>query len=242
VWRAGGDARRAIGAGSGREAIRAAWRGERARPGPRRHWLRRLLAALLATGGVAGRGSWRWLRGRWRRWRDRDDGELDEDGAVADTVVDPLAGEDGELAEPDVVPGTPPPHPDDVAPTRPEPRPAMARTTGGSGMFAPATLIEDALAKAATYDPEDMWQFIEHLDVLPEMAANFAKIFSVLAEKAQAELPAAHQVAGLLDDIARVGRAVASAAEEAGPGARRAHEADLARRDAPRGDERKWNV
>jgi hypothetical protein len=230
---------------SGREALAAAWRGETARPGVRRRWLRRASAALLAAGAVtgrggwrAGRGGWRWLRGRWRRAE-----EALDDGGVADEVGDPERTDDTDTgaAEPEAVAGDAPPHPDDV-PRRPDPRPESTPTTGGAGMFTPATLVEEALAKAASYDPEDMWQFIGDLGRLPMMADNFAKIFTVLATKCESELPAARQVADLLHDIARVGRAVSTAAQEAESGARRAHEAEIARRETPRPGERKWNV
>ncbi|WP_131831111.1 hypothetical protein [Frankia sp. CcI49] len=226
--RAGRLAARA-GRGIGRVIRRAA------RPGLRRRWIRRAVATLLAAAALG-------VRAGWRRLRRPDRDDIDGDGGVADTVADPANDNenegqgDGDVPELVVVPGDPPPPAADLAARR------IPTTTGGTGMFTPAALIEEALAKAAAYDPEDMWQFVDDLGALPEMVMNFGKIFTTLGEKVENDLPAATTVAELLYAIARVTAAVTVAAEEAEPGARRILETDLARRDAPRGDERKWNV
>ncbi len=108
--------------------------------------------------------------------------------------------------------------------------------------FPPAAHVEDALAAMAKYAPADMFEFVAHLGDVPRMAENFAKTIRTLAVKTQSDLPASQSVSDLLYEMAKVAVAVSRAAEEIPPAARRAHEADLARREAPRPGEKLWNV
>lgn len=108
--------------------------------------------------------------------------------------------------------------------------------------FAPAAHVQDALAAMAKYQPADMFEFVGHLGELPKMADDFARMVRTLAVKTQSELPAAQTVTDLLFAMAQVGTAMSRAAGEIQPAARRAHEADLARREAPRPGEKMWNV
>ncbi|WP_239376264.1 hypothetical protein [Frankia sp. Cj5] len=233
------DARRALRAHpSGRGAVRAAWRGDPLRPWVRRRWVRRALAALLATGGAGTRSAWRWLHHR----RPVQTAPVD-DGGVADTVNNPQAPTPAGPADPTgttpATPSAPVPHPDDQPPSAFRPAPVPG---GPVSQFAPAAHLEDAVAAVAKYDPDTMFEFFGHLKQLPEMCENFAKIFTTLAVKTHDELPAAPTVVALLEEMSRVSRMVGQAAQEIEPGARRAHEHDLARQEAPRTNENKWNV
>jgi hypothetical protein len=186
------------------------------------------------------RAAWRLLRALWRRLRRRSPAGVGP--GVSGQVAKPAAANGKVLGKP-APPATPAPSPPVPNPAaRPQPAPAGNPEGVPVSKFAPAQHLEDAFAAMAKYAPADMFEFVAHLGELPKMADNFAKTIRTLAVKTQSDLPAARSVTDLLYAMAQVGAAASRAAEEIQPAARRAHEADLARREAPRPGEKLWNV
>ena len=113
--------------------------------------------------------------------------------------------------------------------------------------FPPAQGVKDTRTAMAKYTPADMYTFVDHLKALPGMAEDFAQAIRTLARIAE-KLPSrdpdapGNTVVDLIDSMAAVGVSMARVADLVHPGARRALARDLARREAPRPEEKLWNV
>lgn len=109
-----------------------------------------------------------------------------------------------------------------------------------TGRFPVAEAMDNVKAVAGKYVPDSMWQFIDHLGQLPDVATMFGQVFKVLGDKAASELPAEPIVAELIVSMQMVCANVARAAEQLEPAARRAHARELAKLDHPNGG--LWDV
>ena len=108
--------------------------------------------------------------------------------------------------------------------------------------FVPAQHIQDFRAAMAKYTPANMFEFVAHLGEMSKMVADFAGGIQAMATKTADELPAAPLVGELLAEISRMARTAGHAAQEVAPAARRAHEMELARQEAPRKNEHMWDI
>lgn len=132
--------------------------------------------------------------------------------------------------------------PDDDTPTAAA---TTAPTTGGttmSGLPAAATAT-DMAAVMARYAPEDAWSVVAESKQWPTVSAQVAMSVKNYADQLEAErFPLNEAVIEKLHEYAQALASTRSIAEEIEPLIRKAHQADLDKQDAPRGNERLWNV
>lgn len=96
---------------------------------------------------------------------------------------------------------------------------------------------------AAKYSPETMWQVIADAEQLPGVIDSVASSIRIYLERLVSEqYPVDTAVIDQLGEVYRSLKTAAAQAEEVGPMIRNIHQHDVDRREAPRGDETRWNV
>lgn len=96
---------------------------------------------------------------------------------------------------------------------------------------------------AAKYSPETMWQVIADAERLPGVIDSVASSIRIYLERLVSEqYPVDTAVIDQLGEVYRSLKTAAAQAEEVGPMIRNIHQHDVDRREAPRGDETRWNV
>jgi hypothetical protein len=174
-------------------------------------------------------------------WRDRS-------REWADQHMDTVDPTTRDRTEPDERPThTEPNVPEPDYGERPEqPRPTNTPNTNGgptmSGLPA-AQIAHDMAAAMARYEPADAWAVVAESKQWPDVSAQVAMAVKAYADRLEgARFPLNPAIVGKLQEYFQSLAASRAIAEELHPLLQRAHADDIAKRDAPRGDESKWNV
>lgn len=236
---------RRIGSGA-RQIGNGARRVYRSRPGrviralsigtARRAWgvgIPALAALAVGTRAALGRRGWRavaqaatasWARSRARFAKHSKHGKA----AAAKTVPIPAPT----VNMPTTLVG--------VTPTAP-----AGGSTGGGFSMAQARFIEAAaemLGAALSYRPEGMMQVGNDFNRMPEAFRNIANAMQQMAQRAHDEDPIHPAILDQMQVVYQHLQSAAMAAEELGPAFRSLHAVDIARLQAPRVNEAKWDV
>lgn len=239
AWKAASGAR---GFRARRQAARHALRSKSGRPAVNGTFavLGAILAGLFAWGGSA--------RAAWRR---RAEAAMDS--------VDPNARAGGEQEhEHHARSGAAAPSASDTTPkteragatenaSTPTPGATTSNTTvptGGNAMALPhAQIAADMVSAASRYEPDDAFRAVDESREWMDVSANVALSVRTYVQRLEgAQFPLTRDAYDALQRYYTALSQTISIAEEIHPLLRKAHEIDMARRDAPRGNESKWNV
>ncbi len=115
---------------------------------------------------------------------------------------------------------------------------------GGTSMSGGLPHAQMAAEMASlNYEPDDAYQVIDESKQWPDAVRDFALGIRSYAQRLQmARFPLTTDSLQRIEELYEAISKIIPAAEEIHPALSRDHETDLARRDAPRGDESKWNV
>ncbi|WP_152471470.1 hypothetical protein [Nocardiopsis gilva] len=106
-----------------------------------------------------------------------------------------------------------------------------------------AQMASEMNAAAARYEPLDAYQVVDESQQWPDTVRDFALSIRAYAQRLEmARFPLSPDSLRRIEDLYEAVSKTIPVAEDIHPGLSRDHETDLARRDAPRGDESKWNV
>lgn len=122
---------------------------------------------------------------------------------------------------------------------------AAANTTGGTTMagLPAANIAADMAAAMSRYEPEDAWAVLRDARQWPSVPRDVAMAMKAYVDRLEtARFPLNAAVTDKIREMYVALSAVHAVAEEIEPLMRKAHAADLARAEARRGDESKWNV
>src|SRR5690606_16395866 len=191
-----------------------------------------------------------WLRSRWARRQDsggvkENDKKSNKKTAAASTASAGVeSGAVSPAGDADVE-ETPPPRETTSPSSGEEDSPEHTSTTRG-GRVSTFPLLEIAAemqGAAAKYSPETMWQVIADAEQLPGVIDSVASSIRIYLERLVSEqYPVDTAVIDQLGEVYRSLKTAAAQAEEVGPMIRNIHQHDVDRREAPRGDETRWNV
>jgi len=123
--------------------------------------------------------------------------------------------------------------------------PKSSTPTGGTTMAGlPASQIaHDMSAAMSRYEPADAWTVVAEAKQWPDVSTQVAMSVKCYADRLEsARFPLNPAIVGKLQEYFQALAASRSVAEELYPLLQKAHAEDIAKQDAPRGDERKWNV
>lgn len=192
-----------------------------------------------------------WLRSLWARRQDsggvKEKDKKSKKTAAASTAsavsesgaVSPAGDADVEETPPRET--TPPSSGEEDSPEHT----STTHTTRG-GRVSTFPLLEIAVemqGAAAKYSPETMWQVIADAEQLPGVIDSVASSIRIYLERLVSEqYPVDAAVIDQLGEVYRSLKTAAAQAEEVGPMIRNIHQHDVDRREAPRGDETRWNV
>lgn len=110
------------------------------------------------------------------------------------------------------------------------------------GQFTLLSAASELPQAAASYETEDMMEVAAHLDILREVPFNVAAGFRIWSEKLLAEYPIRAEVTEQLQELYSAISRLGIQCDEIAIMFRKYHQADIARREAPRTGEHKWNV
>lgn len=189
-----------------------------------------------------------WLRSLWARRQDSGGAkEKDKKNKKTAAAAASAVSESGSVSpagDADVE-ETPPPRETTPPPSGEEDTPEHTSTTRG-GRVSTFPLLEIAAemqGAAAKYSPETMWQVIADAEQLPGVIDSVASSIRIYLERLVSEqYPVDTAVIDQLGEVYRSLKTAAAQAEEVGPMIRNIHQHDVDRREAPRGDETRWNV
>src|SRR5690606_14478382 len=189
-----------------------------------------------------------WLRSLWARRQDSGGvKEKDKKSKKAAAVSTASAGVESGAVSPagDADVEETPPRETTPPPSGEEDTPEHTSTTRG-GRVSTFPLLEIAAemqGSAAKYSPETMWQVIADARPLPGVIDSVASSIRIYLERLLSEqYPVDTAVIDQLGGVYRSLKTAAAQAEEVGPMIRNIHQHDVDRREAPRGDETRWNV
>ncbi|WP_017602419.1 hypothetical protein [Nocardiopsis lucentensis] len=117
--------------------------------------------------------------------------------------------------------------------------------TGGNTMpgLPAATTAAQMVADMSRYEPSDAYRVVAESRQWADVPGHVALSVKAYVDRLEAaRFPINPAINSKLLEFARAIAAAKSVAEEIEPLMRKAHADDLARRENPRGDERKWNV
>ncbi len=216
------------------------------------------------------RGVWGWLLNRLFGWQHADtddqhqttDERTETSQSQPETTEGPATAEQSgqqprqnatptadaterttaEQAAPQTSPdSTPQTAPDPAARHSRRPRATTHRRFPMSGSPLVTSSAEMAAA-ASGYAPEDMWVVARDLDTLGEMPINIANAVRVYTTRLEGEYPIHESVTELLRQLHDTIAASAAIADEIATQFRAVHSEDIKRDEAPRINERLWNV
>lgn len=117
--------------------------------------------------------------------------------------------------------------------------------TGGTTMsgLPAAAIAHDMAAAMARYEPSDAWAVVAESKQWPDVSTQVAMSVKAYADRLEgARFPLNPAIIGKLQEYFQALAASRSIADELYPLLQKAHAEDIAKQDAPRGDESKWNV
>lgn len=118
-------------------------------------------------------------------------------------------------------------------------------STGGTTMsgLPAAQIAHDMAAAMARYEPTDAWAVVAESKQWPDVSTQAAMAVKAYADRLEgARFPLNPAIIGKLQEYFQALAASRAIAEELHPLLQKAHADDIAKQDAPRGDESKWNV
>lgn len=121
---------------------------------------------------------------------------------------------------------------------------ATATSTGGTMAGLPhAQIATDMLSAAGRYEPADAYTVVREAKQWPEVSRDVAMSVRAYAQQLEnSRFPLDQACLSKLQEYYNALSQTVSLAEEIEPLLRKAHQVDLERQEAPRGDESKWNV
>lgn len=192
-----------------------------------------------------------WLRSLWARRQDSGGvKEKDKKSKKAAAAAASAVSESGAVSpagDADVE-ETPPPRETTPPSSGEEDSPEHTSTThttrgGRVSTFPLLEIAAEMQGAAAKYSPETMWQVIADAEQLPGVIDSVASSIRIYLERLVSEqYPVDTAVIDQLGEVYRSLKTAAAQAEEVGPMIRNIHQHDVDRREAPRGDETRWNV
>jgi len=230
--------RAASGARGWRNRVRAA-RDAIGRTASGRPWVNRGFAAATA-GAAALWGGGRRLGGWWRKRCEDNLNRYAPEPERQDRVPEQDAprgdGEPGPGGAPETPNGRPDPRPENTSPHG-------GPNRGGSMAGLPmAAVAADMNAAAARYAPDDMWEVVRESKEWPDVPRYVALSVRSYAQRLEGDYPINQAVTDKLHELYQALAGCASIAEEIEPLLRKAHEADIDRKENARRGEEKWNV
>lgn len=101
----------------------------------------------------------------------------------------------------------------------------------------------DLNAAATKYSPDDAYRVVDEAGQWPDAIRDFALSIRAYYNRLESEhFPISPGSRQTIHELYAAASKLIPLAQEIQPALRRDHEADLKRREAPRGDESKWNV
>lgn len=191
-----------------------------------------------------------WLRSLWARRQDsggvkeKDKKNKKTAAAAASAVSESGAGSPAGDADVEETPPRETTPPSSGEEDSPEHTSTTHTTRGGRvSTFPLLEIAAEMQGAAAKYSPETMWQVIADAEQLPGVIDAVAGSIRIYLERLVSEqYPVDTAVIDQLGEVYRSLKTAAAQAEEVGPMIRNIHQHDVDRREAPRGDETRWNV
>lgn len=109
-------------------------------------------------------------------------------------------------------------------------------------MSAPSEIITEAFQQLAMFQPESASDMARFLEVHHEMFAQIGTAYATLADRMVSEMPYGNSTADSMRDLGAAFTGLSGVAQEIHGVFRQEHEAELARIESPRPDERQWDT